>query len=399
MEKTLPTSDPPHWPNPRHICVATPVLCHPDWRGGGVARSSCDLSVALAQAGHRVTVVSPLVDTRKRFDEPEQKTFFDGRLEFRYVPEAKDGRLGTTHHGLEKVLRPALEGADVLHVHTFFSGWSDRACAIGRAMGKPYYMQPRGKLTPTMLANKRALKMAYLKLRGWKLLEDAAFVAPLTSVVGEAIREMNPKLRVEVITNGLHPEEFDREVPPRPIEEPYVLYIGYLDPRKNLDLLIRAFGEAVDRGGDWKLALVGSDNYGERPRLEGIVKELGLEDRVVMPGHVKGEPKYAWLMNAGFFAMPSSGEGLSLAMLEAFACRLPTLLAPGCNYPEVQVCGAGYELPLEVGPWAGALRELMGDPEKRAGMAKNARARFESDHTLRAVTDRIGGLLDGLLGG
>jgi len=353
--------------------------------------------MALAEAGHQVTVVSPLVDTRKRFDEPEKKHFFDGRLEFRYVHEARDGRLGTTHHGLSQVLVPALSESEVLHVHTFFSGWTDRACSIARKMGKPYYIQPRGKLTPTMFANKRALKVAYLKLRGWKLLEQAAFVAPLTTVVGEAINRMNSSIHVQVITNGLDPKEFDREIPVRPIQEPYLLYIGYLDPRKNLDLLIRAFAAVADEIKPWKLALVGSDNYGERPRLEAIIRELDLGDRVVMPGHVQGDPKYAWLMNAGFFAMPSSGEGLSLAMLEAFACRLPTLLAPGCNYPEIDECGGGRELALEVEPWSKAIRELALEDGTRGEMARRAREQFEGRHTLSAVADRVGEVLDTVL--
>ncbi|MEL7239911.1 MAG: glycosyltransferase family 4 protein, partial [Planctomycetota bacterium] len=143
--------------------------------------------------------------------------------------------------------------------------------------------------------------------------------------------------------------------------------------------------EVAEDAPDWKLALVGSDNYGEQAKLEAIVAERGLSERVVFPGFVSGDEKLAWLKHAGIFCLPSSGEGLSISQLEAMACGVPCLLSTGCNYPEIQQSGGGFELPLEQSAWAKHLAMLMNDESQRAACGENARRQFEKHHTLDAV--------------
>jgi glycosyltransferase involved in cell wall biosynthesis len=67
--------------------------------------------------------------------------------------------------------------------------------------------------------------------------------------------------------------------------------------------------------------------------LEKLIAQFNLQDRVVMPGPVRGEQKIVWLRNAGIFVLPSEGEGLSLSRLEAAACVLPMLLATASVTP------------------------------------------------------------------
>lgn len=371
------------------IAMVAPVFCHPSWRGGGVARTSADLAMQMAKRGHRVTVVSPLSEVYKLHEMPRECSFVDGRLEFRYSTQARGTRFGTSGGACARLLEPLMGQCDLVHIHTFLSAWTDRACSVARSHGKPYFIQDRGKLTPSILAHRYWLKMAYLRLRGLSLLRGAAAVLPLTSPVATAIRRMDPRIKCQVVTNGLDPAEYDQVPGPSPLNSPYIFYIGFLDPRKNLDLLIRAFAKIAGQIPEWKLALVGSDDYGLQPALQSMASELGVKDRVVFPGHVSGATKLAWLHHAGFFVLPSAGEGLSVAMIEAMACGLPCLISEGCNYPEISVTHAGEVVELNDDSWSAQILRYATDTRLRNETSRNARSRFMSEHTLDGVAQRL----------
>lgn len=380
------------------IAVLSPVYCHPDWRGSGVGRASMDLSQALAERGNPIDLVCPLVDAEHRFDAPVECRLLDGRITLHPVPQARSGRFGTTGHGVASVLDPILERADVLHIHGFFSGMTDVAARRARDAGVPYVIQPHGKLAPAFLSNRAMPKMLYLKWRGLAHLQHAAAVIPLAKQIARHIETLGPGITTEVCPNGLDPTELDGPVPPRPLDDPYLLFFGWLDPRKNVDLLIRAFARAGDGLSGWKLALVGPDGYGHEKVLRGLVSDLDLVDRVVFPGMARDEAKLAWLKNAGLFLLPSKGEGLSLAMLEALACSVPCLLSPGCNYTEIEEAAggeAGQTIELTDAAWSDAMAAWASDEARRTKAAANARQLFERFHTLSAVGERLEGILQG----
>jgi glycosyltransferase involved in cell wall biosynthesis len=347
------------------------------------------MAVELARRGNHVTAVSPLFDGVHRFPAPAETSFRDGRLKLVHVPEARNTRFGASGHGLRRALEPLLPGADVLHLHAFLSPWADLACTLARRAGVPYVIQDHGKLTPSMVNNRRLAKTAYLKLRGLSLLRDAAFVVPSAPNLARAVERLDPRIRCEVCSNGFDPADFEGAPAEPPIEPPYVLYLGWLDPRKNLDLLLRAFAALGRLSRTWRLALVGPDAYGQQSSLRPLIDELGIADRVVMPGMKKGREKLAWLRHAGLFVLPSAGEGLSAAMIEALACGLPCLLSPGCNFPEIEDFGAGEVVETSPERWAEAMGKWLGDAPARAEAGRNARRLFQERHTLSVTGARM----------
>ena len=371
-----------------HLAVLSPVYCHPDWRGSGVGRASMDLTLALAERGHTIELICPLTDAEHRFDEPAERRLADGRIRLHPVPQAQSSRYGTSGHGVAAVLDPILEKVEVLHIHGFFSGITDVAARRARATGVPYVIQPHGKLAPAFLANRHLQKTLYLKWRGLAHLRDAAAVITLARAIAGHVEALDPLIKTAVCPNGLDPQELEGPVPASPLDTPYLLFFGWLDPRKNVDLLIRAFARAGGGVDGWKLALVGPDGYGHAGSLRKLVDRTGLDDRVVFPGMVRGEEKTAWLKNAGLFLLPSKGEGLSVAMLEALACGVPCLLSPGCNYAEIEE-GAGAVVAPNEDAWASAMVEWIGSEERRAAAASGARALFEEHHTLPVVGARL----------
>jgi poly(glycerol-phosphate) alpha-glucosyltransferase len=113
------------------------------------------------------------------------------------------------------------------------------------------------------------------------------------------------------------------------------------------------------------------------------------DPHLVLTGYLDPHERLAALAAADVFALPATGEGLSMAALEALAAGLPVILSPGCNLPEVEPAGAGLEVPPEAAPLAAALERLLTDTELRLKMGEAARALVESRFTWPQVAARM----------
>jgi glycosyltransferase involved in cell wall biosynthesis len=121
------------------------------------------------------------------------------------------------------------------------------------------------------------------------------------------------------------------------IAGPYVLYVGTLQPRKNLVRMIDAFARvpaAQREGGDLQLVLAGKQGWLSEAIL-ARPKALGIEDRVVCPGFVDDGDRAALYSGASLFVMPSLYEGFCMPVLEAMACGVPVACSNVSSLPEV----------------------------------------------------------------
>ncbi|HVI27259.1 glycosyltransferase family 1 protein [Hansschlegelia sp.] len=145
-----------------------------------------------------------------------------------------------------------------------------------------------------------------------------------------------------------------------------ILSVGALVPRKNHENLARALALLGDL--DWRWRIVGSDDRDPAcaRRLAGIVRELGLVERVSFLGAVPpGELEDAYA-DADLFALPSRHEGYGMAYAEALARGLPVIAGDGGAAPELVGPEAGALVePDDVPGIASALRRLIEDPSAR----------------------------------
>jgi glycosyltransferase involved in cell wall biosynthesis len=81
------------------------------------------------------------------------------------------------------------------------------------------------------------------------------------------------------------------------------------------------------------------------------------------------------------FALPATGEGFSMAALEALAVGIPAVLSPDCNFPEAEAAGAAFIVPPQVEPVAQALERLLTDASLRRVMGHSGVRLVESRYT------------------
>ena len=122
------------------------------------------------------------------------------------------------------------------------------------------------------------------------------------------------------------------------IARPYILYLGTLQPRKNILRLVRAFHMLVaqEKYADLglKLVIVGKKGW-LFDEIFAEVKKLGMERVVVFTGFVPDEDKCAILSGALIYTLPSLYEGFGIPVLEAMACGTPVVTSRISSLPEV----------------------------------------------------------------
>jgi glycosyltransferase involved in cell wall biosynthesis len=150
------------------------------------------------------------------------------------------------------------------------------------------------------------------------------------------------------------------------LEDGFLLYMGTLEPRKNIPTLLDAFARLRQKTGTpIKLVLAGGKGW----LYESIfarVQQLGLEAEVVFPGFVSDHEQPLWYHAASVFVYPSLYEGFGLPVTEALACGVPVVTSTVSSLPEA---GAGLALtvdPHDVEAMATALQQALQDTSLQA---------------------------------
>lgn len=208
--------------------------------------------------------------------------------------------------------------------------------------------------------------------------------------------------RVLVAPNGVDPR-FAPSVPAlaasfrhaHALPERYWLYLGTLEPRKNLPMLLNAFARwrqkatVNDQAHDQNVHLVlagGKGWYYET--IFAQVAALGLTEFVHFPGFVPEEELPAWYRGAELFVYPSRYEGFGLPVVEAMACGTPVLCSNAPGVREVAGDAAIQLAPDDVDAWVAAMSLAATQPMLRAELqhAGLAHAKQYTWETAAAVT-------------
>lgn len=155
------------------------------------------------------------------------------------------------------------------------------------------------------------------------------------------------------------------------IPEPYVLYVGTLESRKNLFTLLEAFAR-IPRSSRAALVLAGGIGWGMES-LEDILRKLGIAGRVWLTGYLPDrETVRDACRGAACFAMPSWCEGFGLPLLEAMACGCACVSSNTSSLPEVGGEGVRYVDPADAEGLSRMLTEWLEDEVSRKDWGRRA---------------------------
>ena len=155
------------------------------------------------------------------------------------------------------------------------------------------------------------------------------------------------------------------------LPQEYVLYVGTVEPRKNLSRLVSAFAAVSGQHPGLVLVVAGMKGWMNEGLLENI-RSLHLESRVVFTGFIPESEKPFLIAGAKVFAYPSLYEGFGIPVLEALACGIPTLTSNVSSLPEVAGDAALTVDPRNVPEMALALERLLSDASLRAELRESS---------------------------
>jgi glycosyltransferase involved in cell wall biosynthesis len=173
-------------------------------------------------------------------------------------------------------------------------------------------------------------------------------------------------------------------------DAPFILAIGVLEPRKNLNRLMDAFAALKQRGNvpaDLKLVLAGGKGW----LFDGIFEHYGaspVRNDIVLPGFVPDELLPALYSAAEVFAFPSLYEGFGLPILEAMACGTPVVASRASCMPEVAEGAALLIDPARVDGLVDALERAITDTSLRDDLIARGRERA-AQYTWRGAAQSL----------
>ncbi len=203
-----------------------------------------------------------------------------------------------------------------------------------------------------------------------------------------------PEEKIKVIYNGIDGrfkplKKVDDVKEKYDIKSPFILYVGTLEPRKNIPTLINAFYELKKNGILYKLVIVGGKGWKYKDIYEHVDK-LNLQREVIFTGYVSDDDLPKLYNAADLFIYPSLYEGFGFPPLEAMACGCPVITSNTSSLPEV-VGDAGMMVdPYDVDEIANAMKRVLLDENLREEMIKKGLERAKkfrwencADETIR----------------
>lgn len=149
------------------------------------------------------------------------------------------------------------------------------------------------------------------------------------------------------------------------IDGDFILFVGTVEPRKNLPTLLHAL--AAPGLSSVRLVIAGGRGW-LSDEVFGLIEELSLAQRVRLLGHVAPEDVVTLYNAADLLVCPSLYEGFGLPVLEAMACGTPVVCSNTSSLPEVAGDAALLVEPRDVAAWAEAIGRALGDGSLRAEM-------------------------------
>jgi glycosyltransferase involved in cell wall biosynthesis len=365
---------------------------------GGPVTAVLGLAKAQAGMGYKVCIASSDygLELTPTIDDVDFQLFSCRYDTWRWAPE------------LGRYLENSVKDFDLVMIESLWQYPSFTAARACRGANMPYVVSPNGMLDEWSLSQKAWKKKPYMRLIERSTLSGAAAIH-LTSE-GELNHSHLQKWSVPllVVPLGLDKSKY-ANLPsndsfyiryPELSHREFVLFLGRLSYKKQPDVLIRAFHQISRDFEDLHLVLVGSGDKSYVQKLRGLVKSLGIEDRVLFTGILKGEAVREAYRAASVFVLPSWQENFGLSVVEAMAAECPVVVSHNLDLtPEIQRAKAGIVTLPNVTETASAMTILLKDESLRREMGRNGRRLVLEKFTWDKCAQELGVAFEDILSG
>ncbi|NER24115.1 MAG: glycosyltransferase [Symploca sp. SIO1C2] len=366
---------------------------------GGPSQMVRGLSAALASQGVEVTVLT--TDSNGDSGQPpldvplEQPVEQDG-YQVRYF-RCSPFRRYKFSWALLRWLRQHGHKFDLAHIHALFSPVSTTAATVARNQKLPYILRPLGTLDPADLQKKRSLKQIYGLLLERPNLAEAAgihFTSVQEAKVSERFGTQSPDWVIPLGVNlpVLPPKGEARTELNIPDDQPLVLFMSRIEPKKGLNLLLPALEKLLVEGINFHFVLAGTNPQDPdyECQIAQQIQTSPLSSCTKVTGFVTGKLKAGLLQDADLFVLPSYYENFGIAVAEAMVTGTPVVISDQVHiWQDISEAEAGWVSPCEVDALTQLLKEAILAPKERQRRGKNAHKCAVANYSWEAIAQQM----------
>jgi glycosyltransferase involved in cell wall biosynthesis len=270
------------------------------------------------------------------------------------------------------------------------------------------YSVPLLKTCPTVVTIHDLSLLLWPQTHAQHLARRARWRLPLMARRADAIIVPSQSIRTEVCEHLAIDEEKITVIPEAPrasfrpmaetaavrrrlnISDDFILFVGTIEPRKNLLTLVRAFGEIIRNSACHTQLVIAGDEGWLTGELHGFLKNADFRERVRLVGYLADNDLRALYSSCRVFVYPSLYEGFGLPLLEAMACGAPVVTS---NIPSIRETVGDAALlvsPTDVDELARSITRLLenGDErEQRSAEGKQHASKFSWDKAAAATLE------------
>ena len=314
-----------------NLLIST-TLFYPS-RLGGPANTLYWLSKALVKVGVQVTVVTTDSHIEPGKVVPDKWSDVDG-IRVRYCSAKVAMLLKELRH-----TRREMKSSETVMLCDMFQRQVLPVAFMAKWRKRKIIWSPRGELMGPALAGSR-MKRWYIAVVRRCFGSYATFHATSEEEKDAIKKYIGADAKVVVIPNYIElPAQLERES----VEKPYFLYVGRVTPIKALDRLVMGLSQSrLFKESGYSLRIAGPNQNNYQEELERLIKENGLQGKVVFLGNVFGKEKFQLYANARFSCLLSHSENFGNVVIEALSQGTPVIASQGTPWQVLDETHSGY---------------------------------------------------------
>jgi len=367
-------------------------ICAYTWAIGGPARIIYDHTTEVISRGHEVDILSPMTPGEKMYPAPEGA---------RLIPCARTTPWSNIYREFSiemyQYLKKHVHEYDVVHMHGIWHFGSLAPFLIPNNAIKVITIH--GLLDKWAIAHSKWKKQLVTALYQKKLLGKADLIQiNNTDEEQDVIRYLGyrPKNMV-IVPNGMKLSDYVN-LPAKGTfrakhgigaDQKLILFMGRLNIKKGLDLLLPAFQKVHEQLPEAILILAGPDD-GYQTETENFIRDNNLGTRIKLVGMLTDTDKREALADADMFVLPSYSEGFSIAVLEAMTSKVPALVSDRVGFGDyIRRYDAAYLTPLTPDGVAEGLLKILQDENYAKDIANRAYNMVTENFDIKVVANQL----------
>lgn len=354
---------------------SVPALC------AGIRNAGCDVALH---------VLAPVPRKIFGFDVCDYKRHIFPLSRFGRSPEMLRG------------LRESCRGACVIHNSSLWM-MPNVYCDWAR-MGTEcrLVMQPRGAMSAWALANSKWAKRIFGLLFQYKVLRHVDMWVATAESEYEDIRRLGYRQPVCILPNGidLPSDEWVKEMKANMPTRRRMYFLSRLHPKKNVEMLIRAWAKLEGLFHDWDLIIVGPNiNNPYADQMKVLAHGLDCQ-RVSFVGELKGAAKREFMAMSECIVLPTHSENFGMVIAESLSCGTPAICSHGAPWEGLNVERCGWWVPTTAEDFEAAMSAAMSKPrEELMEMGRRGREWMQRDFSWDEIGAKMKAAYEWLVNG